>query len=82
MGIRREAAKTKADTIGPQGWGRLGKQSYLLKPILLMTFRARSATENKAGGKGVASLKREKIGHGPFIPKAGGQAALNMRPKI
>lgn len=58
-GGRKEAAKTMANTIGPQGWGRLGWQSYILKPVLPMTFRGRSPTESKAGGMGVVSLKRE-----------------------
>ena len=46
------------------GRGRLGWQSHLVAPVLSMTFGTRSPTESEVGGKGVASLKGEKIGHG------------------
>lgn len=64
LGVRREAAKTKADNNSSTGWGRgrLGRQSHLMAPVLSMTFRTRSPTENEMGGK--VSLKGEKIGHG------------------
>lgn len=70
LGVRRKAAKMKADITGPRDGGKTGR--HLLVPVLSMMLEARSSTESEKDGKGVVSLNREKTGNAhPRVEKHG-----------